>query len=139
MTADEIADQIVEVFNALTDQECRFAAEKPAVLATVEAERKDLGVFVVPKDEQEEEVGDRGFTCKRTRVVSVAVNGPLNDNFTLARYLKQVEALRQSLEGTEFDGYLWSGNETISLWDNEALRIRNRFLALFEATYYTFS
>lgn len=139
MTADEIADEIVAVFNALTDQEFTFAAGKPAVLAIVEAERNDFGVFVVAKDEQEESFGERDDGCKRTRIVSVAVNGPIRDQFTLSKYLKQFEALRESLEGTEFSGYRWDRNEVVSLWDNEALRVRNRFLALFEATYYTFS
>lgn len=139
MTADEIADEIVAVFNALTAQEFTFSAEKPAVLAVVEAERNDLGVFVVAKDEQEEAFGEHDDGCKRTRIVSVAVNGPIRDQFTLSKYLKQFEALRESLEGTEFSGYRWDRNEVITLWDNEALRIRNRFLALFEATYYTFS
>ena len=139
MTADEIADQIVAVFNALTNQEFSFTAEKPVVLATVEAERSDCGVYVIAKDEQEEAIGDQGDTCKRTRIVSVAVNGPIRDQFTLAKYLKQCEALRQALEGTEFSGYRWDRNEVLSLWDREALHIRNRFLALFETTYYTFS
>lgn len=139
MTADEIADEIVAVFNALTAQEFTFTAEKPVVLATVEAERNDFGVFVVAKDEQEEAFGERDDGCKRTRIVSVAVNGPIRDQFTLSKCLKQFEALRESLEGTEFSGYRWDHNEVISLWDNEALRVRNRFLALFETTYYTFS
>ncbi len=141
MTADEIADQIVGVFNALTGQEFVFTAEKPVVLATVEAERKDFGVFVVAKDEQEEAFGEHDDGCKRTRVVSIAVNGPIREGeaWTLAKYLTQFEALRIALEGTEFSGYRWDRNEVISLWDREALHVRNRFMALFEATYYTFS
>lgn len=139
MTADEIADVIVDVFNALTDQEFTFQAEKPAVVAVVEAERKDLGIFVVAKDEQEEAIGAHDDTCRRTRVVSVACNGPIRDQFTLSKYLKQFEALRVALEGTEFSGYRWEKNDVISLWDSDALHVRNRFLALFEATYYTFS
>lgn len=139
MTADEIADEIVDVFNALEDQEFTFTAEKPVTVKAVDAELAELGVFVIAKDEQEEAIGDQGDTCKRTRVVSVAINGPVRSDRTLGKYLKQVEALRESLEGTVFGSYRWDMNETGSLWDYEALHSRNRFLALFEATYYDFS
>lgn len=139
MTADEIADAIVEVFNALTDQQFTFKAEKPAEVAAVEQELTELGVFVIPKDEQEEAIGDLSDTCRRTRIVSVALNGPIRSDRTLAMYCKQHEALRESLEGTTFSNYRWDKNEVQSLWDHEALRLKKRFLALFEATYYTFS
>lgn len=139
MTADEIADEIVTVFNELTDQQFTFAAEKPAVVSVVESERDSLGVFVIAKDEQEEAIGDAGWTCRRTRVVSVALNGPITAGDTLGKYLQQCESLRAALEGTEFHGYLWERNAVVSLWDQEALFYRNRFLALFEVTYWNAS
>ena len=141
MTADQIADEIVAVFNALTGQQFVFTAEKPNDIIAVETERFDFGVYVIPKDEQEEAIGDQSDTCKRTRIVSIAVNGPIKvcEGWTLGKFAQQFEALRMALEGTEFSGYRWDRNEVVSLWDNDALRTRNRFLALFEATYCTFS
>ncbi len=141
MTADEIADEIVNTFNALTAQLFSFTAEKPDDIGLVETERSDLGVYVVAKEEGEEAIGDMGNTCRRTRVVSIALNGPIktSEGDTLGKYLQQFEALRTALESTEFSSYRWDKNDVIVLWDADALRTRNRFLGLFEATYYNFA
>ncbi len=139
MTADELAQALAEFYAETAEPLVAFDVEKPADVGVVDGEHETCQVFCVAKDEREEPVGDRGYTCKRVRVVSVAVNGRLDDERTLGKYLQLAEQLRTLLEGTEFGRYLWDGNETIVLWDAEAVRTRKRFLSLFEATYYEFS
>ena len=139
MTADEIADHMVATFNAITDKRIIFKATKPEDVNEVDAERSDFGVYVVAQDEREEPINQDGTTSRRVRVVRVAANGPINVQHTRSKYLKAMEQIRESLEGTDFDRYRWTGNEVLSLWDYDALRYRNRFMALFEATYDNFS
>lgn len=136
MTSDQIADSVVAHLNATTAKPIQFEAVKPATVAEAEAESASYGVFVLPYAESEVPF-DNGFTCKRERVVSIVVNGPINDLVDRAKAMEFSEFVRTALEGTEFDGYLWSGNETVSLYDAEVLRTKNKFLSLARATYFT--
>jgi hypothetical protein len=40
---------------------------------------------------------------------------------------------------TDFDGYRWQGNETISLYDPIAIRERDHFLSVFRPEYFNFA
>ena len=139
MTSDELADAVVDVFNGLEDQPLAFTAKKPSVVQEIESDRGEFSVYVLSKNEGEEPLGDLGNTQRRTLVVSVATTGAITVGNTIGSFLDQTKTLRESLEGTELGGYLHDRNEVISVWDLDAATSDNRFLSLFEATYYTFS
>ena len=138
MTADELAEHVAATLNEIEEKLIQFRAEKPDDVETIDAERADFGVFCVGNGEREEAF-DRGNTCRRERVVAIAANGPVRGPLTPSLYQKQMEQLRLALEGTEFEGYVWRQNEPILLYDRQALLTRKRFLAMFEATFETFS
>lgn len=135
MTAEDLADQLAAFLSALDDPPIAFAAENPTEPASVEAERGEFHVFVVAYAENEEPVDQYGETVREELVVSVLVNGPLlliNRHTAIAF----VKFLRESLRGTEFDRYRWSGTETVTLYDFDAQKTKNQFLSLFRATYF---
>jgi hypothetical protein len=136
MTADELADHLVEHFNAIEEPLVAFEAANPAEITEAEKERSDFGVYVIPNSESETAF-DRGDTCDERRVVSVIVNGPVRGNVTKAVAMKFSEQLRLSLRETQFDGHRWAGNETTTLIDYGALKTKAQFLSRFDATYYT--
>ena len=137
MTSDALADLVVATLNALVSPPLNFQAINPPEMATADAERSNFAVFAIPFSETESSF-DRGNTCREDRVVSVVVNGPLDMNVTRAKALEFVEFLRLGLRGTELGGYLWADNETVSIFDTEALKTKNQFLSLFRASYYRF-
>lgn len=139
MTSDALADLIVGQLNGLADKPIEYQAVNPPEVATVDAELTDYTVFVIPFSEAEEPTNLANETCREDRVVSVVVNGPIAGPITRATALALVEFLRNGLKGTELGGYLWDGNETVSLFDNEAVKTKNQFLSLFRATYYRFA
>ena len=134
MTADEIADELVTHFNAISDPLIAFQAIVPDDVEDIEKERTDFVVFVVPTGESEEPF-DRGDTCNEERVISVVVSGPIK-TVTKRLAMQFGEQLRRSLRETEFQGYRWSGNETTTLIDYNALKTKGQFLSRFDATYF---
>jgi len=136
MTSDQLADSLVLHFNAISDPLIAFQAIKPEV-AEADKECSDFAVFVIPFGESEAAF-DRGDTSREERVVSVVVNGPIGQ-VTKSIALAFCESLRRSLRETEFDGLRWSGNETVSVYDFDALNTKSQFLHLFRATYFTFA
>ena len=135
MTSDELADYLVDHFNDLSDPIVAFQAIKPETVAEAQKERADYGVYVLPYEESETPL-DRGDTCNEQRVVSVVVNGPLK-TVTRSTAMQFCEQLRRALRETTFNGYRWSGNETVSIFDANALKEKDQFLSLFRATYFT--
>lgn len=137
MTSNDLADYIVAHLNLLDDPIIEFQAVNPETVAEASKEIADFQVFVMPFEETEEAI-DRADTCREERVVSVVVNGPIGQ-VTKSIALQFAEQLRLSLRETEFEGYRWQGNETVSVLDAEALKSKNQFLHLFRATYFTFA
>jgi hypothetical protein len=137
MTSNDLADYIVVHLNLLVDPIIAFQATNPETIAEASKEVADFQVFVMPFEESEESI-DRADTCREERVVSVVVNGPIGQ-VTKAIALQFAEELRYSLRETEFEGYRWQGNETVSVLDADALKTKGQFLHLFRATYYTFA
>ncbi len=137
MTSNDLADYIVAHLNLLDDPLIEFQAINPETVAEASVEVHNFQVFVMPFEESEESI-DRADTCREERVVSIVVNGPIGQ-VTKAIALQFAEQLRLSLRETEFEGYRWQGNETVSIYDADALKSKNQFLHLFRATYFTFA
>lgn len=138
MTADEIADAMVATFQAIDEPLIGAAVENPPETTDVEAELGGWFVYVIPYDETEAPQ-DNADMCERLRIVSVAINGPIDATTNRKLAGRFVEQLRASLEESEFGRYQWDGNETIVLWDFEALKDKRQFLSLFRATYRDFN
>lgn len=137
MTSNDLADYLVAHLNLLDDPLIEFQAVNPETVAEASAEVHNFQVFVMPFEESEESI-DRADTCREERIVSVVVNGPIGQ-VTKSLALQFAEQLRLSLRETEFEGYRWQGNETVSIYDADALKTKNQFLHLFRATYFTFA
>lgn len=135
MTSDELADLVVEHFNALAGPVIEFQAVNPPEIGEADKERSDFGVFVIPNSETETAF-DRGDTCDERRVLSVIVNGPIRGNMTRRLAMQFGEQLRRSLRETEFEGYRWARNETTTLVDYAALKSKNHFLSRFDTEYF---
>jgi hypothetical protein len=137
MTSDLRADYLVTEFNAIADPAIAFTATNPPEVVDVESERADWAVFVQPFAESEEPQ-DRGDMSREELQVNVIVHGPLSATLTRAVALTFMKSLRDALRETEFEGYRWDGNETVSLFDFDALKTKKQFLSLFRATYFHF-
>ena len=133
MTTEELAELMAECFNELEDSPRPYQAVSSDDISEAHAERNDLQVFVIPYGESEEAF-DRGDACREELTCSVVVNGPVTreEGVELSRFL------RYGLRETELGGYRWQDNETVSLWDSEALR-KGQFLGLFRATYFDYA
>jgi hypothetical protein len=137
MTSDQLADLVVAELNAIDDPPIAFQAVNPPEVPDPQAERNNFQVFVLPFDESESPINLSNDTCREERRVSIFVHGPIG-SVTRAKAIEFCEVLRSSLKGTRLGDYLWDGNETVSLFDADALKNKNQFLSLFRATYYTF-
>lgn len=133
MNAEELADYVVEHFNAIEDPVIAFEATKPEDIAEAYKERDNYQVFVIPFSETETRI-DRGDTCEQHRTVEVVVTGPIGQvtRFTALQFLTQ---LKRSLRLTKFDNHRWMGNETPTLWDPDAMKTKGQFLSVFHAEY----
>lgn len=138
MTSDDLADLLVTHLNGLADKPITYQAVKPEEVAEADKERSDWGVFIVPYSEAEEAF-DRGDTCREELVCSVVINGPVRGSVTREKGCELSRFLRFSLRETELGGYRWQENETVSLYDSDALKTKGQFLSLFRATYYDFA
>lgn len=137
MTADDLADLVVVELNAIANPPIKFTAVKPDDFGTIDKETSSFTVFVIPFSESEEAF-DRGDACREELVVSVVVNGPVKAPLTRAEASEFVRLLRSTLRETILDEVRWSSNETVSLYDFEAMKTKKQFLSLFQATYYRF-
>ena len=136
-TSDDLAENLVAHFNAAT-LALKCPAEKPPVVPDFEKETAtSFRIYLVPYSESEEAF-DQGDTCREELHVSVVVHGPLSATVSRARALELVKSARLSLRETEFDGFRWFRNETLTLLDREALRTKNTLLSSFRALYYNF-
>jgi hypothetical protein len=136
MTSDQLADDIVAHLNAIESPIVEFQAVNPAEVGEhLKEKRNDFAVFVIADSESETPL-DRGDTCDERRTVAVIINGPIRGNMTKQTALRFGEQLRLALRETEFDGYIWAGNETTTLIDYAALKENRQFLSRFAATYF---
>lgn len=139
MTADDLADLLVTHFNGLDGKPIQYRAENREEIPDVEKElQPNYTVFVIPYAENEESF-DRGDTCREEIVCSLVVQGPLNSSQKRAKASELVRFLKFSLRETVLGGAKWDSNETVSLWDAEAMNAKAQFLSVFRAAYYQFA
>jgi hypothetical protein len=136
LTASDLATHVADTFNANVTRE--IAVQAVAVdVVVVDSERADWSIQVAPFAETETPF-DRADTCDETVTVVVVVEGPASGR-TLGECLTFVKnQLRTALYETEFSGYRWHGNETLSIFDADAWDSKQRFLSTFRATYQSF-
>jgi hypothetical protein len=137
MTSEELCSELATHFNDLADKPIEYLASVPAETPTTVKETTDWQVLVVPFSESEESF-DAGDTCREERVVSVIVTGPIRGTTTRDKGSELCKFLRDNLRETSFDGFRWAGNDTVSLYDTDALKTLNQFASLFQATFYSF-
>lgn len=137
MTADDIADEIVTVFNAIAAPVFAFTAVNPADGPEVEREDQTTTVQVYGYSESEEPL-DRGDVLQSDREINVVLTRTLDSSDTRKDCLDWLNQLKDALKETEFGGYRWRGNETVTLYDLDALVQQRQFLSLFRATYRSF-
>jgi hypothetical protein len=138
ITSDALADLVVTQLNAASSPPIAFTAEKPGSVADAQVEQEEFRVFVLPYSEAETPF-DQGNTCRRELVVSLVVNGPIAGQINKRLSLEFALWVRTTLENSELGGYTWGGNETVSLYDVDALKTKNQFLSLARAAYFDFS
>lgn len=137
MTTEDIADAVVERLAAIASKLVEFAVSNPPILPEYEAEESDESrVDVIPYAEEEESIaGDD--TCKSRLTVTIVAAWPValpgRDRATSIAAVKQ---LRDALREHKVDRYRWQSCETVSLFDADVLRTKNRFLSVFRATYF---
>lgn len=137
-SANDIADDVVVVLNAIVDPTFAFTAVNPG--EGVDIYREDGGnrVQVLAYDETEESI-DRGYTVNATRTVSVLVAKPFDDA-TLGQCLTWLNEIKAALVGVTLDdGWLWDNNETTTLYDLEAAQQRRHFVSLFRVRFRTYA
>lgn len=138
MTADDIADELVALFNGLANKPIEFQAENPLEVGEALVERDNFKVFVVPKAHTQDSF-DRADSCRVTRTVQVIVNGRVSASLTKKTAMSLVAFLEDALQETSFGRFIWEGSQTLSLYDGALLKTSGQFLSLFEATYYDFA
>lgn len=131
MTAYDLAKLVAEHLNAAANPPRAFQAFRPKTKAEAVAEAGKWIVAVTPFEEEETPI-DSSDACDCRIRLRIVVNGPakeLGEGVTFSRFI------RNALRETTFDGYAWQGNQTVALWDEEAID-RGQFLSLFEAEYF---
>lgn len=134
MNADQIADEVVDVLNAIVDPVYAFTAENPPDGPEWEREGGGAYVSVYPFAERETPF-DRGDAVQSERDVNVLIVKTLDDGETRADCLAWVNQLKDALRETSFDGFRWAGNETLVLYDVDVWNQQRTFVSLFRATY----
>lgn len=134
MTADEIADEVVDVLNTIASPTFAFVATNPPNGPDVERESAGTTVHVYPYSESETPQ-DRGDMVVADREVNVLLTRTLDANETRADCLAWLAELKDALRQTKFGGFVWRGNETLTLYDFDAWTQRRQFISLFRATY----
>lgn len=138
MTSEELCEHLATHFNGLANKPLEYRATKEDDIAVACAERSDWQVFLVPNSENEEPPLDGAGMCREELIPSVVVNGPCK-SVTRGKGIELQKFLRDSLKATEFEDYVWDGNEVNTLWDVEAFKKAKQFLSLFRPTYFTFA
>jgi len=151
VSADDLADYLVQLFNGLDGLPVKFKAENPEVVE-IAAEQGDWVVKCIAFAESED-AEDRGDMCREELQVDVYVHGPLSETFKKKQAVRLVRKLRRALRLTEFEfkheepegdedattTFRWDRNETVNgLFDLDALTTKNQFLSMFRATYFNF-
>lgn len=151
-TSEDLADAMAVVFNEIPKEELEFAFEAvvPDDVAEVFTESGGWVVYVIPFSEGEESI-DRGDTCREDLQVDVYVHGPLSPQITKRVGVRFMRRLRRALRQTRFSGvdaddddtpyeFIWDKVETVNgIYDADYLKTKNRFLAMFRASYYDFA
>jgi hypothetical protein len=139
--ADEIADLLVEVLNGLATS-IAFEAINPAEIPVTDRENSPPQVQVYAYEENEEPA-DRGDMLRAERAVNVIVSAPMVEGRTKAdclAWLSEIKEGFRELTLTAADGstWRWSGNQTITLYDFDAIKEKRQFVSLLRAGFYSF-
>lgn len=136
ISADEIADGVVELLNTL-ETSIAFQADNPPLIAEIEREVDDATVQVYPFDESEQ-ASDRADMLRAVRVVAVVVQAPLRSDRTRANCLAWLNEIKDAFREQTIEGYRWRGNESDTLCDYPALKTKSQFVSVFKATFESF-
>lgn len=133
-TSEDIANGVVAIFNAMEERLVEVDAVNPPEVPQIDVETARKSIQVYPFEEADE--FNDGDSSTRRLTVAVLVHTPVSSAFKRADGIAWVGQLRQALEGAEIGDYLWQENETVSLWDFDALKDKRQFQSLFRATFY---
>lgn len=113
-----------------------FAVEGPILVPDINRSVDSSTLQLQPWSEAEEPF-DRGDAQNCERVINVICQKPLDDGGELKcfQWLNEVKAAFGELE---LDDWRWVGNETVSLFDSDAAKLKRQFLSVFRATFRNF-
>jgi len=131
MTADDIADGVVSLLNALTTT-LAFEAFNPQT-PRLEREAADLAVQVYGFGEDEEKVS-RGAVAIDF-LVNVLVTRDLDDGTTRQTMTAFVKELKAALRFSSVGRAVWQSTETVTYWAAEHRDEQNQFTSLFRLRY----
>lgn len=136
MTTEDIADGVVDRLAAISPMLIEVVVAKPEILPEYEAETADGSTLdVIPFEETEASVaGDD--TCASRLTVTVVASWPIGAGRDRATSIAAMRQFRDSLREHSIGRYRWQSCETVSLFDADVLRLKNRFLSVFRATYF---
>ncbi len=137
-SCDEIADAVVEQLKTLTTT-IAFAPENPPLFPIMDRGVAGPSVQVQPWAE-DETATDRGDMLAAARTVNVIVSCPIEGDRTRAECLTWLNEIKEGFREFEIaGGWRWQKNETVTLYDSDALKEKSQFLSLFRATFYNFA
>lgn len=135
--ADEIADLLVETLNG-DFYSIPFVAENPEI-PHVARENAPPSVQIYGYEETETP-SDRGDMLTAVRAVNLIVSAPLGDQYNkkdCLAWLNEIKDVFIELELTADNAtrWRWLGNETITLYDFDAMLEKRQFYSLLRATF----
>lgn len=140
-TAYEIAGEVATLLNA-TACSVTFKAAR-TLMPELERTDKTATVQVQPWSESEEPA-DRGDMQNQRREVNVIVQTPLEEGLDEELAMTWLGELKAAFNETRLDlgagdVWRWDGNETVSLFDTDALKNKRQFLSVFRASFFNFA
>ena len=101
----------------------------------------DISTLHLQPWSEEEEALDRGDMLAGTRSINVILQSPL-ENLTEEQCCKWMTAVKEMFREMEIDtsdgSWRWRRNESVTLYDTDAVKEKQQFLAIFRATFYNF-
>ena len=136
-SADDIADGVVAILNALTT-DIKFTAVNPPIVPEVDRSVDDATVHVTPYEESEESQTSTDDMMKIVRTVNVLLQCPLTD-YTRAQCLAWLNQIKEGFRGARIGRFIWDKNDEQALLVSVALKEKLQFIAQFRATFYDYA
>lgn len=135
-TTEDIADAVVALLTALPGKLVDCVVAKPDVIPEYENETDTVPrLDVIPYEEREESIA-ADDSCKSLLTVTIVASWPATGSNTRVQSIAAMRQFRDALRGHTVDRYRWQRCENVSLFDADVLRLKNRFLSVFRATYF---